>query len=509
VVRATGGTAAQASGAVAAGHAAGRNFPTRVSTAVPPQPRALSLKDFFGGPRTLSRRLREWFAAWSAYFQTARAAVLDSLKEQADYWRRRPTARRALLEATEAHLGDLLRQEDYSLIRAYRRLRALADRLALEDPGSKAPAERSPIPAPPAYEEKLAALAARCGPLLRRCPAPGVMLLFAVPLGLAGGASLFYILASEVPSLVNSPLGLLVSVLTSAAAVLGVFGLWFHLRQGAVYRLGLQIRRELAREAAGLARAREDGLRTIQRRELTRQLRLVHDRVEQAREALKRHLRYLEVLSDTTRVADLALASVPDRPGERLLTRYISDEETNEAIYREQVSGGTIVAERAGLLGRPEHDAATVRKLLDSSPPEFYRYLRERVGPLFARVGQQDFFREKYWSRVEDEVAGLWDRMTVFLRPTAPDAGRLYEDTVQAMVAHPSYLRDLPDLPRGPGQDCVGVGLPCFNRVYLLLVRYGIPFRAVAAGESAAGESVAAGNTASANAASGKGGGRR
>jgi len=453
----------------------------RVARTAPPIPPAPRLKDFVAGPAGLSRCLKDWLGAWSGYFRTAREAVRASLKERADHWRRQPTARRALVQATEDHLHDILRQEDYSLAQGYRRLRNLAERLGREDPGRRSGASPVVIPTPQSYEEKLTSSAQRCRPYVRRCPSPGVMLLFSVPLGLVGGSSLLYLAAEAIPSLVNSPLGYLVSVTASAVVIALILGVWFFLKHGAVYRLALELHRELRQEAYRLIQARDDGLKSLQRRELTRQLRLVRDRVERARDALKEHLRYLESLSEKTRVEDLALTARPSEAGSRLLTRHLSDRETNEGIYREQVPGGTVVAERAGLLGRPEYDGATIGRLLNGSPTDFFRYVQAKVSRLFTRVGQRDFFREKYWDRVQEEVAGLWERMTIFLRPIAPDAVRLFEGTVYAIVAHPSYLRDLLDLRPVPKEDCTGVGLPCFNRIYLLAVRYGIPFRVLAA----------------------------
>ncbi len=430
----------------------------------------------------LRTSVRLWLEAWSEHFKRARAEVLETLREQADRWRSVPTGRLELLSATETHVRGVIRQEDYSLPRAYRRLRRLRDSVAEAD--TTRGADLRPVTLPPAghYDETLRKAAEECGELMARCPGLLTMLVFAVPVGVITGVAAVSWLASWLPALSLETWGFIARLAAAPLCAGGFLWIWLHLKHGRVHRSALGLTREFSNESARLDQARHEGLRSLRLRELSRQSRLVDRHLDRAVRSIRRHLRYLTRAVRQLAPGDLGPKVPPAEPGDTLITRFIADPQTDEEIYREEIPSGLAVAERAGLAGREEHVAAAVRHLIHGTPSGFYRYAKQRITGLFKPLAQRDFLRERYWPRTVDEVTELWKRMTVYLRPLGPDAARTHTGTAKVLLAHPSYLFELAETGVLADRETVAVPVPTFNRIYLLRFKYGIPFKVLGLG---------------------------
>jgi len=426
--------------------------------------------------------LAGWLGAWSEYFVRARISTLKELKLQAERWRSTPTGRAELLAATETHLREVIRQEDYSLPRALRRLRALRSRAA-EDQTTRS-ADLRPPALPPAdhYEQQVKQAAEQAARLLALCPGLLTMFIVAVPIGVTAALAGVSWLAAGFPGLASGPWGLLARAAAVPLCAGGLFWGWLHFKHGAVYREALRLHRGLSDESARLDQLRERGFRTLLLRESWRQVRLVDALLNRAAGAVQRHLRYLTRVGRRLPHEDLALGVLPAEPGGPLVTRFIADPQINEDIYREHIPSGLAVAEKAGLAGRGDCMAATVDRLVNDTPPAFFRYAERKMTEFFRPMVRRDFLRENYWSRTVEEVTSAGRRMTVYLRPLGADATRTHAGTAEAVLAHPGYLFELAESGVLVDKETVAAVFPVPNRIYLLRFKYGIPFKSLGLG---------------------------
>ncbi|MCL6580712.1 MAG: hypothetical protein K6U08_03730 [Firmicutes bacterium] len=443
--------------------------------------------------RVLKRSVAAWLDSWHTELMQGRTEALRNLSEEAARWRSTPTDRWNVLAATQVHLESVVAQEGLSLPQARRRLDNLRRSLTAAGPAPWTGLRTVVFPRPAEYGQKLQEARNEVAYLLERCPETVTMLVMAVPVGLVLGLAAASLLVGHPssPAALALAFGLRIAAVPLAAGLL--FWVWGDLRHGAVWRAAVRRTREFAAERRRLRTLVEDGLATVFEREEARLVRLVLARLDRAIESVRAHLEYFAdrppaPVRSAAGTEERGPAEAPEPEAGLVLAKVIEDPEAEAELHRTELPGGLALADKVGLAGREERALRTAARLLADKPPVFHENLRQAIAEHFRPLARRDHLRDGLWSRAAGYTEELWERLTVYLRPLGPDTGRTYAGTVDAVLAHPLYLSRLLERGLGADPETVAVPLPAFNRIYLLQLKYGIPFRCLGLGGGPSGE---------------------